>query len=281
MIRSPALLLTAWLLGVATASADEFHHDFRGRPVPAELTLFPIESPFSKEEAEGLRITLPRDRKYLAPVGVRTNLPVQGNFEITATVQILEAETPTQGFGVGVTVYVQKAPPRDEGATLCRFVRAQGKQILFWDRSIVRPDEETKFDGGSSPCTATEFRLRLKRTGTTLRYQWAPGTTGDDAFQEIHKLDFGADDLKLVELRCTTGGQPCKLDARILDLRIRSKEAADADSAPEPVAAPPSKYRRLWWLVGGSAGIVGLWLVLLLSRRYKRSVPVSARAKAS
>jgi len=280
MIRSPALLLTAWLLGVATASADEFHHDFRGRPLPAELTLFPLESPFAKEEPEGLRITLPRDRKYLAPVGVRTSLPVQGNFEITAVFQILEAETPTDGFGVGVTVYVQKAPPRDEGATLCRFVRAKGKQILFWDRSIVRPGEETKFDGGSSPCTANEFRLRLKRQGTTLHYQWAAGTAGED-FQEIHKLDFGADDLKLVELRWTTGRQPCNLDARILDLRIRSKEPAVAAPAPEPAAEPPSKYRRLWWLAGGLAGIVGLWLLLLLFRRFRRGVPQSARAKAS
>ena len=125
---------------------------------------------------------------------MRTSLPIQGNFEITAAFQILEAETPTDGFGVGVTLYLQKVPPRDEGATLCRFVRAKDKQILFWDRSIVRPGEETKFDGGSAPCTARDFCLRLKRTGTTLRYQWAPGTEGED-FQEIHKLDFGDEEV--------------------------------------------------------------------------------------
>jgi len=270
MNRGNVLVLTAWLLGVAGAAGDEFHHDFRGRPVPAEVALFPIEWPFAKEEGEGLRITLPKDRKYRAPVGLRTNLPVQGNFEITAAIQILEAESPTQGFGVGVTVYVQKVQPRDEGATLCRFVRAGGKQILFWDRSIVRPGEETKFDGGSAPCTATEFRLRLKRTGTTLRYLWAPGTSGDDGFQEIHKLDFGADDLKVVEVRCTTGGQPCQLDARILDLRIRSKEAPVEEEPAAPAPAPPSQFRRLWWLVAGSACIVGLWLAVLIGRRFRK-----------
>jgi hypothetical protein len=160
------------------------------------------------------------------------------------------------------------------------FVRAKDKQILFWDRSIVRPGEETKFDGGSAQCTAKELRLRLKRTGTTLRYQWAPGTTGGE-FQEIHKLDFGADDIKLVELRWTTGRQPCTLDARLLDLRILSKEPAVAEEAPAPVAAPPSPYRRLWWLAGGAAVIVALWLALLLVRRAKRGAPQLTRANGS
>src|SRR5262245_24278249 len=73
--------------------------DFRGKPLPRELILTPNGSDrFVKSEPEGLRITLPKDRRDLSPVAVATRTGIQGDFEITATLEILHAEQPRGGF---------------------------------------------------------------------------------------------------------------------------------------------------------------------------------------
>jgi serine/threonine protein kinase len=260
---------------------DSYAHDFRGQPLPPELTLFgENDDQFLKAEPKGMRITIPDT--YIHPwggVGLLTTFGFRGDFDVTATVQVLRADVPPAGYGVGVSMRLQMADPSPEGATLCRVVRAEDGQVLVWDKAIEVPGSaKPRFEGGVAPCTDTVVRLRLKRTGTTLHYLWAPGTEGD-TFQEIHECDYSADDVKSVRLTALTGRQPCNVDVRLLDFRVRS--------TGQPAAAPKAGVKG-WRAAAELLGValvlaVGVWLCVRRARRTGRgSAPEGAgQAKAA
>jgi hypothetical protein len=277
---SAALLLMALGPIVAAPAQDGesvkyrhiFEHDFRGKPLPAELTLFGHEvETYAKSEPQGLRITLPKNREKLLPVGVKTTYAVRADFEIIFTVEILKAETPDKGsFGVGAMVYVNKTDDKTEGATLGRVLRPGGKEMIVWDRW---PGKKAKFEGGDTDCTEKIVRLRLKRTGPKWFYQWASGTDG----QEFNSLDdpnpdFGADELGQVVLRCSSGGQHRAVDVRFIALRIRSDGVSQAANAAEktpadkpapPVTEATGKTPSRGWLVAG--GLIGAALIVMFA----------------
>jgi hypothetical protein len=232
-----AVLWTAWetsgLSWAADPLRDDIVHDFRGRPLPQDMALFGQEaSRFVKTEADGLRLTLPRDRKEFAPVGLSMPLSVQGDFEITVAFEILQADEPAQSsYGVGVLMSV------NEAARVGRLIRANGKQVVTWDRWATVAGKR-QFLTGALPSPAKAGKLRLKRTGTILQFLWSPESAGD-SFEEIHQCDFGLDDITLLrlELSADTGGRHGALDVRFRDLHIRT----EAGETP-------------WWLVPAAAG---------------------------
>jgi hypothetical protein len=235
----------------------EFAHDFRGGPLPPQLTQFG-DSQCLLLEPEGLRFTLPKDRQDQEPVGIATGFEFGGDFEITTTFEILQAVPPPAGYGVGVTLVVKKAPPVRGEAAVGRVVRPGARDLVIWDRLLDQPGPDGKpvSEAGFSPRAAKVGRLRLKRTGATLHYLWAAGTTGDE-FEEIHQGEFGREDLGRVIVSGVTGRQPRDLDARILDLRVRW--------AP----TPPAKAAGHGWLALALAFalVAGIGLALFRARR--------------
>jgi serine/threonine protein kinase len=246
-------------------STTEFYHDFRGRPLPDGLTLFGDQQ-FLHSEREGLRITLPKNRNDLEGVGIYTAFETGGDFEITTTFEILQAEIPPPSFGVGVILVVKKAQPSRGAASISRLARVKDRQVLVWDRSVEQPDPNgsPKMESGSSLCTDKVGRLRLQRTKTTLHYLWAPGTSGDD-FQEIHQCEFGSEDIGRVIVSGVTGRKPCELDLRLIDLRIRG-----TPTGAQSAAAPPRGWRVWLALALMSTLVLGVWLAVQRSRRVGR-----------
>jgi hypothetical protein len=108
-----------------------YYHDFRGRPLPAEWTPFPAdEEGFLQVEPPGLRITLPKAYRHpTGGVGVKTIARIRGDFEVTATVEIIDLEPPPKGSGAGVGVSVD-TPTKSE--QLRRVVGAKGKHAILW-----------------------------------------------------------------------------------------------------------------------------------------------------
>src|SRR5262245_2574279 len=92
--------LVAFLAVFRATTEDVFSHDFRGQSLPSAVRLTgPQVGKFARVEAEGLRITLPRDRKDVAAqVGFSIPLNVRGDFEITADVELLHADVPPTGY---------------------------------------------------------------------------------------------------------------------------------------------------------------------------------------
>jgi hypothetical protein len=274
--RSVRLLLAALALAVPAAAqaAEElpfaFYHDFRGKPIPAELTFFNAdEGKFFKEEPEGLRITLPNTWTHKwGGVGFRTSFGFGGDFEVTATVEILHNETPRSGYGVGALLALSTQASR---ASLGRLVRPDGRQIILVERNRPKWAEERV------PCDDAVVRLRLKRTGPTLYFLWAPGTAGND-FQEVHQCEFGSDDIERIRLSGITGQQPCNLDVRLIDLRVRSQKSDGVlQQEGQQSAGPVSGRWKIWVML---ALIIALSLGVLLTVLL-RAAKVRERAAAA
>jgi serine/threonine-protein kinase len=252
-------LATALLVQQATAppSSKDIYQDFRGsRPLLSELTIDGGDADeVSRPEAEGLRVTMPATRRNPGPVGARVTCPISGDFEITATFEILSADPPRQGNGVGVALNISTDPDLGNFAKLGRFYRA-GEGSVFLVESWNK-DRPGSYLAQGIPTNVLTGQLRLVRDGSTLRYLVTEGP-GDD-FRELHRDNFGPDDLSLLRFVVNNSGSPAGVDARLVDLRIRSgKRAAEIGI---------TGANR--WLTGVGLlvlvlglGAVGAWLVL-------------------
>jgi hypothetical protein len=82
----------------------DVYQDFRGgaKVQPPLVLVGPDAEVVTRAENEGVRITLPAERKKTDRVGIQLNSHLRGNFEITTSYEILQADQPTKGHGVGV-----------------------------------------------------------------------------------------------------------------------------------------------------------------------------------
>jgi serine/threonine protein kinase len=157
------LALLAFGAGGVDGQPGEWHevlfHDFRKPPVPPSFSFWgDPEGKFLKAEPEGMRITLPAT--YVHPfggIGYLIEQGLQGDFEVTATVEVLHADPPATGYGVGVVLAVNKADSaRGEWASLGRQKRPQSGDVLYSATGTELPpgfegDEEP--DGQTAPET--------------------------------------------------------------------------------------------------------------------------------
>jgi hypothetical protein len=225
---------------------QDFHHDFRGELLPETLGLQPFNYPALAVEKEGLRITLPKNRKQMGQVGVFTTFPVKGNFEITAAYEILHADQPTDGWGVGVTLYAYVDAPVKNAVGIYRLDRPKGVRTIHWDCALTGAGGQREYSNDRVDSDARVFRLRMTRNKKTVTLFWAPGLVGDE-FRAIGKTEFVSDDLKTVALNTTTGSKPFDLEARFVDLRIRS--GVKSLSEGELTLSLGERVRRRWRLV--------------------------------
>jgi hypothetical protein len=273
--------IVAVLLGLAAAlpaqEAREFYCDFRKQPLPAQMTEFNSEEgKFYHFEPEGLRITLPST--WIHPwggVGFRTFVSIPGDFDVTAGIEILHADWPKGGYGVGVCLYA--AQTGGAGASVCRLVRARGERLL-WDVSglVPGPKIAREAEEGTEPCMDKVGRLRLQRTGSTMRYLWSQELTGDN-FAEFHQCEFSTATIDRIRLAVLTGRQPCDVSVRLIDLRLRWSEGVAAAAAEAAAAPAPTTRRGLWWGLA-LLGLLSLALGLALHRGRRRGPAGAARA---
>jgi serine/threonine-protein kinase len=236
----------------------DFYQDFRGgrRPLPP-LELYGEDADaVTRPEDAGLRITLPADREAkLKPVGVAlTNYSLAGDFEITATYELLAAGPPLRGGNGGIALNVGTPQPR-RFAKVGRFLRAVQGSVYEADGWVGTLREDYQFQ--TVPTEARAGQLRLVRKGATLSFQASDGTT--NAFREISRRDFGTEDAGGVRFVVTTNVAPIAVDARLVDLRVRGGPLTDGAASP-PLPGAPEARSKPWLTV---AALV--LLILLLS----------------
>ena len=261
---------------------DLFYFDFRGaKDAPPA---FDLRNRWMKPEAEGMRITLPPERPHMNAVelGMKLPNPIMGDFEITATYQLLATETPTGNFGVGVALNINTVRPFPDMARIARVTRAGSREVIAWERGEIEPGKQQQWARGEQPASAMEGRLRLKRTGDILQLLIAEGPD-PQRFQVVSQVVFGNEDIKRIALQTTTSQQKLSMDARWIDLRIRT------EGAPETVALEPgtindetpSKGRRTLWLgLGLALALVACAAIALLRGRKRKLAPVSEATEA-
>src|SRR5205085_8023055 len=82
-----------------------------------------------KAEPRGLRINLPAALNNTEPVGVATQFPLQGDVEITVGYEIIHADRPKSGWGVGLEVYLMTDTPKREALGFYRKTSPDGTDV--------------------------------------------------------------------------------------------------------------------------------------------------------
>ena len=161
-------------------------------------------------EPAGLRVTIPAN----CPVwhcSADPKIRVKGDFQITARYTILDLERPTEGFGAGVSLFVESAEGDRAGMGRKRSVHKG--HIFNCYRGIRLPDGsyKTLSPQPSAPGDELSGWLRLTRVAEQIAFEIAE--PGGERFVELFKTDFPKGDLVKIRLAAQTGRSPTVVDA--------------------------------------------------------------------
>ena len=73
-----------------------------------------------RPERDGVRIRIPSGIKNPEPMGVAPRFRIRGDFEITASFTIVNADDPIRGYGVAATLWVETDTRTREAVTIER-----------------------------------------------------------------------------------------------------------------------------------------------------------------
>ncbi len=268
-ILRPAKLLAQ---EVAEPDPNLFRQDFRGGQMDERfLAYFP--GPMKDEmqlEPAGLHIQLGLLPMARQATGVETRFRVRGDFAITASFELLRAETPTKGFGAGATLFlITDTPSADRIKFACSY-RPKGQYYIC---QLVTPAAEKKQQQIFVPTAVRKGKLQLVRRGGVVTF--LAMEEGEPEFRLLHELELGPHDLQTVRWVAECDRTDVPLDVRLEDLAIRAPDmrrlaGLPADAPELARAAPPP--RRTALVVAGllGLGLGGLWLCLRGMQRYRR-----------
>ena len=254
-----ALLLAAGLGWACTLMAQdvvdlkekplrEFYQDFRGsRSLNSSLKLIgPDVDAVTKQEDLGLRITLPKDRAVNGGVAVMTLFSLVGDFEVTGSYELLHADQPAKGYGVGVSLNLETNEARDKFTKIARAMRVKDGSVYvteYWRNNAPRTTRHFRSRLRRGP-----DRLRLVRVGSKVRFLVADGAGND--FREIKQQEFGTDDIADVRFVVADSGSPGNaVDARLVDLKIRASKLAGPRRRGRAGRGWPGKGADRGWLM--------------------------------
>jgi Protein of unknown function (DUF1583) len=285
-------------LGAVDDSTPQFHQDFRNKSLP-DLNMKmekPAHASLVKAEPEGLRITIPADKRYNEAVGMMAPTPIKGDFEITAAYEIIEANRPTGGgFGVGIELYIKAKSPSQEGLGFYRLTRNSGYDSYSCSQMSGIGNKRGPIRGGDHgdkdfPAQGKFGQLRMTRVGSKVILS-AADDLGND-FQPKYEMDYVPDDLVMLRIGAHPGGAPNPVDLRLLDLRVRPVDSKSAEIAKvlektptltSPDNAPGTRRTWLWVLalLVAISLVIGGVLVLLNAKRGKKKSETSAEETES
>jgi len=257
-----------WLLWATGPLSDGFYQDFRGNgPLHPIVRVFgPDANQVVFREPQGLRIRLPAKRPKALPVGVSPQFAISGDFEITGTYEILDAQASDSGAGVNLRVIVGR--PMREAADIARYRRKKEGDVFFVNRATVTAGQEPRRDWKTFPATATTGKLRLQRVGATLHFLVSEGT--EESFHELAQKEFVGDDC-IVRFVANPGGKST-VDVRLVELRVR------AERLPAVVARRRSRGWGITVAVSAVGVVVFVSVVVWLYQR-RRQLSAGARTR--
>lgn len=190
--------------------ADQQHFDFRRSQFDRER-LMPVGNlslyswSLLKPEPRGLRITIPwHQGKEKPTLGISPAFIIHGDFRITASYELVAADTPEAPAPVGGQIYIM-AQETGNGASILRGVMPGGQQVyaLFW---AVRDETGRTPAFQTVAAEARRGRLRFARTGNMLHLLVAE--EGSDEFRELAKVEFGSEPIGMFRAESITNGAP-------------------------------------------------------------------------
>ena len=190
----------------------EYHQDFRGGKFDSKtwrLVGGNAEERIKVEQG-GLRITIPAGLNNPAAVGIVPRFRIRGDFEITATIEIIKAYNPVRGYGVAATLYAETDTPTDEAVTVERgIIPREGDR--FTSTRISGPQEKRKYDVRRAPAESRYGKIRMERVGSTVTTSYADG---NQPFRTLRTVELGREDLTLLRAAAETGVSDHAVDVR-------------------------------------------------------------------
>jgi RNA polymerase sigma factor (sigma-70 family) len=241
----------------------ELYQDFRGSKMPLPpLAKFGVRADeATRPDDRGLHIAVEANAEQTQRIGIRLDRPVQGDFEITAGYEIVRADQPENGHGVGVCLIADLASAQGEVLELMRAGRVNEGQVYGCCRKTVESGKENFFHRWH-PTASRAGHLRITRMGGELTYSVREG--GADTFKELLKIPCGTEDVKQVLLAANMGFAPNSIDVFLKDLRIGRPGDATTRVVPEAseprAEAPTAPTRGRFHII--LVGLLGLALLL-------------------
>src|SRR5262249_34744169 len=142
---------------------------------------------------KGLAIRLKARRKGDEPVGPNLEVTVRGNFEVTGWYEIVQADKPNEGGGVGVELRI--ATPPNEAISFTRVLTREGSETIGCRRETTVNGKRV-FQSSVFPAETKSGRLRITRQGSEA-ILWASEGGAED-FKELCRYELGTEDLQAV-----------------------------------------------------------------------------------
>lgn len=215
------------------AQADlkaEFYADFRGGNFDRErLVPVGVDTLYAwgllKPGPNGLRITVPDHQGEKKPyLGVTPLVKVVGDFEITASYQILALDRPQANFYPGANLNLRTQYAKEQ-TRLRRCITPDGVDAYRVQIEVGTKQAEWQ----AFPAQGKSGKLRLARTGAILEYSVAEGDSDD--FRRLARGEFGTRLISDVRLDASTDRSRSTVDVLWKDVKIRAEEI-------EPAAVP-------------------------------------------
>jgi serine/threonine protein kinase/predicted RNA-binding Zn-ribbon protein involved in translation (DUF1610 family) len=295
------LVMSFWFQRVKVLSQDllerekshapqqaNFHQDLRGADLENSL-LRPIDERVRCERA-GVRVTLSAGDEVRWSSGLATDATIHGDFEITGSFEILKADRPQTGYGVGVGLYAAVDRDTNDSVSLARRLMSDGTTRFVSDRMTPTKDglhHQSKWVRS----TANAGKLRLQRVGSRLRFFVAD--QGQSDFVLVDDVEFSNEDIELFKFEASAGGSKSGLDCRLLDFTLRVDKLTDTgDFTADRFSDASSEVKPRKWLIALtlcvglllSCGAAGWWLFTRQRRRTAKeriNTDVADRPKAS
>src|SRR5207253_8205566 len=118
-----------------------------------------------EQEEKGLRITLPPNRKGADPVGLLIQGPFAGNFSITTGFELVRADRPRAGSGVGYELYVMTEAAGRDAIALIRSKQPDDQDVFACSHMTTDEQGKRHYQTNVFPASAASGRLRLTRSG--------------------------------------------------------------------------------------------------------------------
>jgi serine/threonine-protein kinase len=261
----------------AQALRDELYQDFRGnKPIHTALHWGGLDGEEVIEPGEkGLRIQLTAKRTRKDPVCLVLGAGIKGDMEVTTGFELLEANPPKEGNGVGFELYVMLDTPTNEAIALVRVKRPDGSDGYICTH-MQTVEGKRRYQTTTPPAAGKSGQLRMTRTGKAFTL-WAAEEGG--AFRELARYELEPSVLKMVRIAAYPGGAIEPVDVRIHDLRVRAEgELAAGGAAATAVTTRPAVGRT--WLVAAEvaalAGTLALVPLLVWVRARRRRTAAAA-----
>jgi hypothetical protein len=180
-----------------------------------------------KPEPRGIRTTIPQSQGATKPsLGFLSLFKVIGDFEITASYELLAVETPKRNTMPGAEIYV-KADDMPHGVLLRRCIDSTGKQLYLTHFHRLNENGKDTVTRRSFPADANWGCLQLKRTAETLEFLVAE----EDAlsFRKLGAIAFGSAPVGLLSLGVATDGDLSAVEARWKVFSVKAVELQRPD----------------------------------------------------